>query len=166
MRIMTLLLVLLTMPASAAPCDTPEHRQFDFWIGEWTVTNPAGRTAGTNKISRIAGGCALLEEWTGASGLSGKSLNIYDTSRKVWHQTWVDGSGLLLQLDGTFESGSMRLGNATSRITWTPLEGGAVRQLWEQTNDGGKTWTVAFDGKYSKGARASRPQSSGIAPGD
>ena len=149
MRLLCLLLLFFAVSASAAPCDAPEHRQFDFWIGEWTVTNPAGKTAGTNRITRIAGGCALLEEWTGASGLSGKSLNIYDTSRKVWHQTWVDGSGLLLQIEGKFEGGSMRMSNSTSRITWTPLEGGAVRQLWEQTKDAGKTWTVAFDGKYS-----------------
>ena len=150
MRVITFLLLFVAVSASAAPCDAPEHRQFDFWIGEWTVTNPAGRTAGTNKITRVAGGCALLEEWSGAGGMPGKSLNIYDASRKVWHQTWVDASGLLLQIEGKFENGSMKMGNATSRITWTPLEGGGVRQVWEQTSDGGKTWTVAFDGKYSK----------------
>ena len=43
--------------------------------------------------------------------------------------------------------GAMRMGNATNRITWSRLEGGRVRQVWEQTADG-KTWTVVFDGIY------------------
>jgi hypothetical protein len=36
------------------------------------------------------------------------------------------------------------------RITWSPLEGGAVRQLWEQSDDAGATWAVVFDGRYVK----------------
>ena len=150
MKRLTMLLMFAATTAAAAPCDTPEHRQFDFWAGEWTVTAPNGKTAGTNRITRISNGCALLEEWTGAGGMTGKSLNIYDASRGVWHQTWVDSSGTLLMTEGRFENGSMRLSSAGNRITWTPLEGGAVRQLWEQSKDGGKTWAVVFDGKYTK----------------
>jgi hypothetical protein len=32
------------------PCSAPEHRQFDFWLGEWQVTGPSGKVAGTNSI--------------------------------------------------------------------------------------------------------------------
>jgi hypothetical protein len=144
------LLMLTSTTLGAAPCETPEHRQFDFWAGEWTVTTPNGQTAGTNRITKIAAGCALLEEWTGARGMTGKSLNIYDASRGVWHQTWVDSTGTLLTIEGRFENGAMRLSSAGNRITWTPLDGGDVRQLWEQSKDGGKTWAVVFDGRYRK----------------
>ncbi len=34
------------------------------------------------------------------------------------------------------------------RLGFTLLAGGHVRQLWEQSTDGGKSWTVAFDGLY------------------
>jgi hypothetical protein len=37
---------------------------------------------------------------------------------------------------------------ALQRITWSQLPGGKVRQFWESSTDGGKTWTVAFDGTY------------------
>jgi hypothetical protein len=37
-----------------------------------------------------------------------------------------------------------------NRITWRETAPGEVRQLWEQTTDGGKTWTVSFDGRYRK----------------
>ena len=37
-----------------------------------------------------------------------------------------------------------------SRITWTPLEDGRVRQHWQLSRDDGATWTTAFDGLYSR----------------
>lgn len=142
----------------AQPCASPEHRQFDFWLGEWEVRQ-AGKLAGTNRVTRILNGCALREEWTGASGSSGTSLNVYDAARRRWHQTWVDDKGNVLLLEGEWRGGRMVLegehpepGGTVSRerITWTPQSGGRVRQLWESSTDSGKTWTVAFDGIYSK----------------
>jgi len=37
------------------------------------------------------------------------------------------------------------------RMTFFPQDG-TVRQLWEQSVDGGKTWSVAFDGLYTRKA--------------
>jgi hypothetical protein len=142
-------------------CSTGEHRQFDFWLGEWEVRDPAGKSVGRNGIVAIHGGCALQESWNGAGGFSGTSLNAYDTDRKQWHQTWVDSGGGLLKLDGGIVDGKMVLtGDALTsdtppkasrqRIAWTPLPDGRVRQLWEASTDGGKSWTVVFDGFYSR----------------
>ena len=39
--------------------------------------------------------------------------------------------------------------STVQRITWTPEENG-LRQLWESSADGGKTWKSVFDGKYVK----------------
>jgi len=140
------------------PCSRDEYRQFDFWLGLWNVTEN-GKVAGTNHIESILGGCALHENWHGVSGLVGNSLNYYDAPRKVWHQTWIDQSGNALVLEGRFENGAMRLEGQRPgasagqvdlhRITWTPLTGGNVRQLWETSTDGGKTWAQAFDGLYA-----------------
>jgi hypothetical protein len=100
-----------------------------------------------------------MEHWAGVRGLHGSSFNTYDAGRKSWHQTWVDDSGTLLLLDGGLRSGSMVLqgssigadGKSTlNRITWTPLKNGTVRQHWTISTDGGKTWTDAFDGIYSR----------------
>jgi hypothetical protein len=159
MSMKTNLLFLMTLLAPVVlaqapkPCSAPENRQFDFWVGEWTVTTPDGKVAGKNSITKIAGGCALLEQWTGASGFNGKSLNAWDAIRKKWHQTWVDSSGTVLYLDGEFRNGKMTLegksGNTLQRIVWTPLPDGP-RQVWEQSTDEGKTWTVVFDGLYKR----------------
>jgi hypothetical protein len=161
-----LLVLVLASPSQAQEsgatppgCSAPEHRQFDFWIGDWDVTNPAGKPAGHNRIEPILGGCALRETWTGAGGSRGTSYNAWDRQRRRWHQTWVDDGGLVLGLDGGFADGRMVLEGETrdssgsavrNRITWQETGPGAVQQLWEMSSDGGKTWRVVFDGRYRK----------------
>ncbi len=148
----------VSFAASAAPCDEPANRAFDFWIGEWDVRTPDGKLAGTNRIEREYGGCVLHEHYATARGYSGESLNIYDASRKVWHQTWVDTDGTLLLLEGGPRDGAMVLEGQTAntdaeptkhRITWSTNADGSVRQLWESTDAKGQ-WSVAFDGKYTR----------------
>jgi hypothetical protein len=144
--------------AAPAPCATPEHRQFDFWIGDWQVRTPNGTVAGINRITREYAGCVIHEHYATGKGYSGESLNVYDASRKTWHQTWVDDSGLLLTLEGNWNGTSMVLEGlapnpggamAKQRITWTPAADGSVRQLWEAADAKG-AWTVVFDGRYTK----------------
>ena len=148
---------------SPAPCSAPESRQFDFWIGDWDVYVPSGKLAGTNHIARLYG-CMLHESWKSGSS-EGQSFNGFDTSRGVWHQTWIDAQGLVLVIEGGMRDGSMSLSDRNlpgkkdprqlNEITWTPNADGSVRQHWRVSEDGGKTWTTSFDGKY---VRSSRPQ--------
>ncbi len=152
-------LVLQGPLGAQAPCVSAEHRQFDFWIGDWDVRRADGAAAGRNTITRAHGGCVLEERYVGVSAYTGGSLNIYDASRRRWHQTWVDNGGLLLELDGEFRDGRMVLQGETidstgrklvQRITWQPVSGGKVRQHWEQSANAGATWTTVFDGIYSR----------------
>ncbi len=138
------------------PCNTAEFRQFDFWVGDWDVTSAAAPgTTSRNRITVINDGCTLREEYTTPVGYAGTSLNFYDAVRKRWHQTWIDNQGGALYLEGGIENGAMVMrttGDAANvqRITWTPLADGAVRQHWESTTDGGKTWSTVFDGRYTR----------------
>jgi hypothetical protein len=146
------------------PCAAAEHRQFDFWLGEWQVHGPAGQLAGINTITREFNGCVLVERYDTGRGYSGSSFNIYDAGRGKWHQTWVDSGGLLLRLEGGFAAGKMQLAGETvgtdgvstrHRITWTPQPDGSVRQSWE-TSKGAAAWEVAFDGRYTRKTAATR----------
>lgn len=144
--------VLAATTANATPCEhTDENRQFDFWIGEWTVETTSGQQAGASKVERILNGCALLENWSG--GGDGKSLNIYNASKKLWQQFWVDSGGDVHEYSGGLVNGEMRFegpasdraGNRTMRrMTFTRLDGGRVRQRGEVSPDG-KDWTVEYE---------------------
>lgn len=145
--------------AVAERCDHASARQFDFWLGEWEVRNPDGELIGHNEIRRIAQGCGLLERWRSAGGGRGTSVNTYDTDRGAWTQRWI-GSGATLWLEGGFEAGSMVLvgtgprstprGAVVDRLTWTPLDDGRVRQVWEVSRDGKETWEQVFEGLYGR----------------
>ena len=155
-----LLLFMFIVPAYAqqASCSDPAYRQFDFWLGKWEVFRPDGKVAGTNRIEKEYSGCVLHERYATPGRYSGESLNTYDPARKVWHQTWVDNSGMLLLLEGRLTGKSMILEGKTAdtagketkhRITWTPNADGTVRQFWESTDAKG-AWIVAFDGVYKR----------------
>lgn len=135
----------------------PEHRQFDFWIGHWTVA-ANGQVAGDSRVEAILEGCAVQETWTGTSGNRGKSLSVYNRAHGAWEQFWIDSQGDRLLLRGGRRDGAMVLDNVheagtdarRERITWTANADGSVRQLWEMSTDGGATWNVEFDGLYTR----------------
>lgn len=169
MRLAVLLAATLCAATAAAAqtqqapgiCAGAAYRQFDFWIGEWRVRNPSGQAVGSNRISSILGGCALREEWRGTSGSDGTSLNFYDPAARVWRQTWVDNGGQPLDLRGGLRAGRMVLetgsGTMMQRITWTPFGRDSVRQLWQQSSDGGRRWRTVFDGMYVRVQQQQQP---------
>ena len=157
--------------AQTPPPAMPVNHDFDFWIGDWNVTGANGSVAGTNHIEAVSGGRGLYENWEGApppnspagtSGGSGKSLNAFNPAKNQWQQFWIGSGGNVLELSGGLVEGKMVLASAertlrdgrklTNRITWTPNADGSVRQQWEQSFDGGKTWTSVFDGHYVRKA--------------
>ena len=140
-------------------CCSEPHKAFDFWIGEWEVTNPDGSKAGTNLIEKIQDQCILQENWIGASGNTGTSINFYNLKTLQWEQLWIDNSGTHLKLKGNRTEDQMILSsdefkhtdgkNYVNRITWTKNSDGTVRQLWEVLEKG-EVVNTAFDGLYTK----------------
>jgi hypothetical protein len=140
-------------------CTSADHRAFDFWVGTWDVFNPGGTLVAENIITLEMNDCVVHESYTNTQGYHGESFNVFDRSRGVWHQTWVDQNGALLQLEGGIVDGSMVLEGTTvgpggtevlNRVAWTPNADGSVRQHWQSTRDGGATWSTAFDGTYRR----------------
>jgi len=134
-----------------------EHKQFDFWIGEWNVQNPQGQQVGTSSIQRIEDGCVILENWTGAQGGTGRSLNFYDSSLGKWRQTWADSSGGVSEFAGVYKDNAMRFegeshapsgAKTIRRLTFFNLGPDRVRQFSEASYDDGKSWTVDYDFTY------------------
>lgn len=147
---------ILAGPAVSAR--SPEQQQFDFWLGDWDVHDGKGQRLGHNRIEALLGGTVLQEHWDDGLGSSGTSLNAYQPARKLWTQHWVDSTGGALDLEGRLEGTSMVLkgvkegpkGRVIDRIIWTPLPDGRVRQLWDRSMDGGLSWSLVFDGYYTR----------------
>lgn len=144
------------------PCTAiPEARQFDFWIGEWTVFNASNNAfSGTSSVQLILGSCVIFENWTDGYGGEGKSFNVYDTLAKQWIQIWVDDKAHQTIYKGGMKNGSMIVTTdnmkqpggsfQVRRMTFTPNADGSVRQFGEASNDEGKTWFTQFDLVYKK----------------
>jgi hypothetical protein len=102
----------------------------------------------------------IVERWQSAGGVgAGQSFNYSDSVAKRWRQDWV-GLGTVLHMEGGAEGGVMKMEGpvfrfgqdhaARVRATWSQLSDGRVRQLWERSVDGGKSWSTSFDGYYSR----------------
>lgn len=143
-------------------CQTPEFRQFDFWIGDWSVQNPAGQTVGENLVTREQDGCLLVEHWKSGRGIeTGTSFNYYDVRDKKFHQIYFDNSGNAgaypPMAGGLVDNKMVMISDEkvlpVFRWTWYVLSPGKVRQMAEQSNDGQKTWQIVWDSVYVKKAQ-------------
>ncbi len=136
------------------PCLTDaQHKQFDFWVGEWDVT-ASGQTIATSSIQRIIDSCVIFENYTQANGYNGKSLNFYDAVLGKWRQTWVDGTGTVGEFVGEYKDGAIHYEGESHRkdgrkilrkMIFSSLGADKVRQYSEASTDGGKTWKATFD---------------------
>lgn len=149
------------MMATSYPCENDDSfRAFDFWVGEWDVHLADGTVAGANTIEVAERGCMLIERWSSAGGGTGTSINYLDRASGEWVQVWNAAGGSQIHIRGGMTSDGMLLvgtlhsvGAGTTlpfRGLWTLLDDGRVRQFFEQSTDGGATWSPWFEGFYTR----------------
>jgi hypothetical protein len=147
------------VPTMSPSCSAPQYRQFDFWLGEWDFVGVDGKKSAEGRVVPVLAGCALQENWTSVKTGQGLSFSAYDPATKRWHQTLMDDSGAVLKLEGEFADGKMVLVGQrpsqkekgvtiTHRIAWTPLPDHRVKQVWELSTNGGRTWRPVSEGNY------------------
>jgi hypothetical protein len=143
-------------------CSAAAHHQFDFWVGEWSVTDQASRQfAGVSHIEQVYGGCVIRENWA-SEGFRGGSLNSFWATDKQWHQTWMDSAGAFRHFIGALDangrmvmtahqpdpSGSRKIRRI--RLTFTPNNDGTVRQYSDYSDDDGAHWKFRYDYLYRR----------------
>jgi len=150
-------LLLLTL-VPAAQQDSV-HRQFDFWVGEWSVQNRHLVADGTWKdgdvtrarITPVCGDRAVLEEWAGdfsGNFMNGFSLRAFDPDLGRWMLllSWTtDGNSTFGRLSGSFRHGRGEFftnlqGANRTRYTFSDALPNTVRWDSSVTSDGGRTW--------------------------
>lgn len=156
---------LLTLPflmfsQTACNCCSENQKGFDFWVGEWEVSDTNNNVIGNNSIKKIESGCIINESWKGLKGYSGSSYNYFDKTDSTWNQLWIDYTGGHLKLKGKASSGKMVLRSELKKsksgkqyydqITWTKVSEDQVIQLWENYTSDGKKIAIAFKGIYNR----------------
>ena len=145
-------------PAPYSCAGDPERHRFDFWLGGWKVTTEDGTHVGDSVIETISNGCAILENWMGAKGGRGKSLNSYNAELKQWEQFWIGSDGDVHEYRESHSEGTslvfFRKPASTpekiTRLTFTPVDKDTVRQHSETSEDGGQTWKTEYDFYYHR----------------
>ena len=157
-----------TAPPAAPPgppqrqtCSEAEHRQLDFWVGEWRVFQASnGQEVASSSITKVADGCGIHEHYTapGAPGGAYEGLSYSGWNRRdgKWHQFYVDVNGNATWFTGQLEGTVLALYAPTAqpggqqRMSYTPNADGSVNQTGVISTDGGKTWQPGYDYVYRR----------------
>lgn len=146
-------------PETPGACSHPRANEFDFWLGEWNLEWGDGKT-GTNVIEKTLDGCVIVEKFDGSPSipLRGMSVSSYNAKLGKWQQTWVDNQGGYLDFVGEYQDSRMVLERDATvdgepvkqRMVWYDIEDDALRWNWERSRDGGETWEVLWELRYSR----------------
>ncbi len=152
---------------AASRADDP-HREFDFWVGEWSVLNRhhvegrRWRDGDTTRarITPVCGDRAILEEWAGpfrGSFMNGFSLRAWDPDTEAWKLVlfWTtDGRSSFGTLEGRFRHGRGEFfsgsGNAITRYSFSDGLPDSVRWDSAGTGDGGRSWATDWIMEFSR----------------
>ena len=155
-------------PEPASTANREPHRQFDFWVGEWSVQNRHLQPDGSwrdgdvtrARITPVAGGMAVLEEWAGpfnGSYMNGFSLRAYDPVRADWNLllSWTtDGNSTFGTLRGGFRHGRgefyARGGEQLTRYSFSDALADTVRWDSATSADGGVTWKTDWIMEFTR----------------
>lgn len=143
----------------AATCSgNSEVRQLDYWLGEWTVTNPSGSNRSISKVSLSLDKCLFVESWDNGKGHTGKDMFAYSPDDKSWHGMFADNQGRVhIFVDGKVAAGSAEFYGPSrgpsgeeilNRIRLIRVTANKLQQTWEKSIDKGVTWTKVFGGEY------------------
>jgi hypothetical protein len=168
MRLTSFIIILITLSFSSAaqkdPCNccSDQHKQFDFWVGEWEVYDHRDTLVGKNTILKLQGNCLLQENWTSKT-MTGTSYNWYNQTDSTWNQVWVDNQGYQLELKGKFRNGRMVMKSKLlkgqnvdryyNQISWEAKQDGSVVQIWEIYDKENKLIREIFRGIYKRKTR-------------
>ena len=159
-RIFLVACVAAVAALGAQPPPPAARQELDFWLGDWEVFVD-GKFDGTNRIERVLGGAALIENWHDADGHEGKSWFYFYPPENRWKQVWVTDAGGVKEkaLTGRLPNGAVQFRgevqlrdgrNILDRTTLTPLADGTVRQVIELSADGGANWKKGYDAIYRR----------------
>ena len=160
-----ILIALCALFISTATCsqsltELDSAQYFDFWVGEWTASWDEGNGVeqlGMNTIESTLDGKVLQENFriTGgrSKGFKGTSISVFQPRFNRWKQAWADNQGGYFDFEGAFE-GEKRMFRTQvfergdkkiqQRMVFYDITADTMTWDWEMSEDGGKTWNLAW----------------------
>jgi hypothetical protein len=154
------------------PCQAPEARAFDFWIGDWDIQQRILKRDGSwlrlparTSVTRTLDGCALVEHWQGEVSffwegmqapepMTGLSVRAYDPQAGKWFIHWMDTRSPRFGAPyaGSFADGRGEFfreldtpqGPRLGRITFSDITADSVSWALAVSSDEGKTWQTLW----------------------
>jgi hypothetical protein len=151
---------------TSAPCDTPQHHEFDFWVGDWQVFDAdTHQLVAVDRVEKHSEGCIIQQNLTfitdlyrrpGVSyRLAGIGVNRFDG--EAWLQIWADNQWGAIVMRGTPDTnGSMVFTsiipsrNRDLRIVWEKRPDGTVRNVEYVASTGSGKWEKYGDLIYRR----------------
>lgn len=144
-------------PVTAQNEKSSRNKDFDFWLGEWTIYYTGTTMAAGNATISLTSDDSIQEQYSAISGgYQGVSITVYDAEEEEWIQNFSDTENQSFVIKGKFKNNKMKLqtkddDGVKNKITWEPQDDGTIRQIWEQKQDKNKAkWEVVFDGIYRR----------------
>ena len=161
MKRILVITALLTCTLAAHSQDGVES-WYDFWVGKWNASWDNGdgtKGEGSNHIFKRLNEKVLEENFTGAGGFEGMSISVYNPRTQTWHQAWADNQGGYFNFVGKKEGDKRYFSTIPvekdgkviiQRMVFYDIQEDSFTWDWENTNDGGKTWNLAWRINYTR----------------
>jgi len=130
----------LEQTTAPATCDTPQHHQLDFWVGNWQVFDAAtNQLVAFERVEKHSEGCIVQENLTFLTDmyrrpgvkyrLAGIGVNRFDGEN--WLQMWADN-----QWGAIFLRGAPDADGNMAFVTVIPSRKRDVKLVYENRPDG------------------------------
>jgi hypothetical protein len=137
---------------------TPQIRQLDFWLGNWSISNPGTSGTGKSKVYLLLNQCLFVESWDNGKGHAGQNLFAYSADDRTWYGMFADNEGRTHIFNkGKVDSGSAEFDGKSrgpegvevlNRVKVLRNGPDKVEQTWEKSTDQGANWKMVFRGEY------------------
>jgi hypothetical protein len=147
--------------SASAPCDTPQHHQFDFWVGDWQVFDArTNQLVAFDRVEKHSQGCIVQQNLTMVTDLyrrpgvgyrmTGIGVNRFDG--ESWLELWADNQWGAIVLRGMPAAGKAMVlttiipsRNRDLRLEWEKRPDGSVRALQYVAPAGSGKWELYGD---------------------
>ena len=151
------------------PKPGPETKKLDAFAGKWKGEStfaagpwgPGGKMTSDQDCTWFDGGFQLVCRETGEGFMGktkGEAILGWNSEEKVYKYMGFDSTGMMGQANGTVSgntwnwTGEDKMGGKLikSKYTLTLVSPTSQTFKWEMSDDGGKTWKTAAEGKSTK----------------